>query len=165
MAEPFWGEIRIFSFDWVPKGWASCDGQLLPINQNQALFSLLGTYYGGNGQTNFALPNLKGRAPVHTDDIAAYGVTGGTERVTLSLPQMPAHGHLQATSNQATSGSPVGNVLANAARRGIAAFAQPAGTVVKPGSAGGDQPHPNMQPYLTLRFGIAMTTGIFPRRE
>lgn len=170
MAEPFLAEIRILSFNFAPKGWAACNGQLMPINQNQFLFSLLGTTYGGNGQTTFALPNLRGLAPVHAgasqSGNVSLGESGGAEQVTLTEAQMPAHGHLRATSNQATSGTPVDNVLANAPRRGIAAFAQPAGFVIMDGSqsAGSGQPHTNMQPYLALQFAISLL-GIFPSQN
>jgi microcystin-dependent protein len=169
MPEPFLGEIRMVSFNYAPRGWALCNGQLLPINTNQALFSLLGTNYGGNGQTTFGLPDLRGRIPFHVGgtDVGVHpGVVYGTESETVTQTQMPAHGHLRATSNQATSGTPVGNVLANAARRGIAAFAPPGPTAVMPGfqPVGGNQPHSNLQPYLTLTFVIA-TTGIFPSQH
>ena len=163
MAEPFLSEIRIFSFNFPPKGWAFCNGQLLPINQNQALFALLGTTYGGDGRVNFALPDLRARTPIHFGDGVQLGERGGSDAVTLSEAQLAAHGHLRATSNQATSTTPVGNVLANAARRGIAAFADPANTAVMIGaqSVGGGQPHDNRQPSLVLNFVIALQ-GIFP---
>ena len=169
MAEPFLAEIRILSFNFAPKGWAACNGQLLPINQNQALFALLGTTYGGNGQTTFALPNLRGAVPVHRGSQGnpppqvSWGESSGTEVVTLTEAQMPAHGHLRGTTNQATSTTPVNNVLANAPRRGPATFASPSSTVVLNGTlkAGGNQPHQNMQPYLGLQFAIALQ-GIFP---
>jgi microcystin-dependent protein len=163
MAEPFLGEIRMISFTFAPKGWALCDGHTLPVSQNQALFALLGTTYGGNGTTTFALPDLRGRAPVHHGGGVQLGEAGGSEAVTLTETELPAHGHLRATSNQATSGTPVGNVLANAPRRGVAVFAQPASPVVLPGTeiVGGGQPHSNVQPFLALRFAIALQ-GIFP---
>ncbi|HEX7282006.1 MAG TPA: tail fiber protein [Vicinamibacterales bacterium] len=163
MADPFLGEIKILSFAFAPKGWALCNGQLLPINQNQALFALLGTMYGGNGQTNFALPDLRARTPIHFSPAIPQGSSGGADEVTLTEGELAAHGHLRATSNQATSASPVGNVLANAVRRGIAAFADPASPVVMVGaqSVGGGQPHDNRQPSLVLSFTIALV-GIFP---
>ena len=163
MAEPFLGEIRICSFTFPPKGWAYCNGQLLPINQNQALFSILGTTYGGNGQTNFALPDLRMRTPLHFTDTMPLGQNGGDDTVTLNEAQLPAHGHLRATGNQATSATPVGNVLANAPRRGVGVFAAPANTAATIGaqSQGGSQPHNNLQPTLVLNFVIALQ-GIFP---
>ena len=162
MAEPFRGEIRLFSFNFAPKGWAPCNGQLLPIAQNQALFALLGTNYGGDGRVTFALPNLKGRTPVHVGG-PIVGGTGGTEAVTLTEPEMPAHSHLRGSANQATSGTPMGNVLANAPRRGIAAYAQPTSGVIPAGaiSVGGGQSHNNMQPFLAVMFAISLD-GIFP---
>ena len=165
MAEPFLAEIRMTSFGFPPKGWALCNGQLLPINQNQALFSLLGTTYGGDGRVNFALPDLRGRAPVHFGSEVSLGQRGGAEAVTLQQDHLPAHGHLKATSNQATSATPGGKVLANAPRRGVAAFAAPDGQVVMPGPGpvGGGQAHQNMQPSLALNFVIALQ-GIFPSR-
>ena len=166
MSEPFLAEIRICSFAFAPKGWAQCNGQLLPINQNQALFSLLGTNYGGNGQTNFALPDLRARTPVHSGDGVILGERGGVDTVTLAEAQLPAHSHLRATSNQATSATPVGNVLANAPRRGVGVFAEPASTAVMIGAqpAGGGQAHDNRQPSLVLNFVIALI-GIFPSRD
>lgn len=164
MAEPFLGEIRICSFNFPPKGWALCNGQLLPINQNQALFALLGTTYGGNGQTTFALPDLRARTPVHFGNGVQLGEKAGVDAVTLTVAQLPAHSHLRATSNQATSTTPVGNVLANAPRRGVAVFAEPGGaTAVMIGAqtVGGGQAHDNHQPSLVLNFVIALQ-GIFP---
>ena len=162
MADPFLAEIKLFGFHYAPRGWAPCNGQILPINQNQALFSLLGTNYGGDGRVNFALPNLQGRTAVHVGG-PAVGASAGAETVTLTENEMAAHGHLRATANQATSSTPVNNVLANAARRGIAVYAQPTSGVVSPAavSVGGGQPHNNMQPFFTLQFAIALI-GIFP---
>lgn len=166
MSEPFLAEIKICSFGFAPKGWAQCNGQLLPINQNQALFSLLGTNYGGNGQTTFALPDLRARTPVHFGDGVLLGERGGVDAVTLAEAQLPAHSHLRATSNQATSSNPVGNVLANAPRRGVAVFAEPASTAVMIGAqpVGGGQAHDNHQPSLVLNFVIALN-GIYPSRD
>ena len=126
---------------------------------------MLGTSYGGDGRVNFALPNLQGRAPIHVGG-TQLGAVGGEETVALTESEMPAHGHLRGTTNQATSGTPVGNVLANAARRGIAAFAQPTSGVIPAGavSVGGGQAHNNMQPFLTLQFAIALI-GIFPSQN
>lgn len=166
MSEPFLAEIKICSFNFAPKGWAQCNGQLLPINQNQALFALLGTMYGGNGQTNFALPDLRARTPIHFGSGVQLGEKGGADAVTLTEAALPAHGHLRATSNQATTSTPVGNVLANAPRRGIGVFAEPASPVVMIGaqSVGGGQAHENRQPSLVLNFVIALI-GIFPSQN
>jgi microcystin-dependent protein len=182
MAEPFLSEIRIMSFNFPPKGWAFCNGQLLPINQNQALFSLLGTTYGGNGQTNFALPNLQGRVPIHEGATHLLGENGGTETHTLTLGQMPAHAHgLQATGNPGTASTPAGSALAQRvpASTPDQIFTHgfespdnaygPAQSLVPMssqavGSTGAAQPHSNLQPYLTLHFCIALQ-GIFPSRN
>lgn len=166
MSEPFLAEVKICSFNFPPKGWALCNGQILPINQNQALFSLLGTTYGGDGRVNFALPDLRGRTPIHWGAGVELGERAGATSVTLTEAQLPAHSHLRATSNQATSATPVGNVLANAARRGIGVFADPANTAVMIGaqSVGGGQPHNNNQPSLVLNMVIALQ-GIFPSRN
>lgn len=169
MSEPFLSEIRMMSFNFPPKGWAFCNGQLLPINQNQALFSLLGTAYGGDGRTNFALPDLRGRVPMHVgQEIGGVGGTGGQETVTLTQAQLPAHAHaLQATTALATSGSPAGALPGKKGRLGRDLYAIPdaqklvalnANAVT---SRGGSQPHQNMQPYLTINFAIALQ-GIFP---
>jgi len=169
MAEPFLSEIRIFSFNFAPKGWAMCNGQLLPINQNQALFSLLGTTYGGNGQTNFALPNLRGRVPNHFMGAHTLGEQGGSEAVTLSQAQLPTHTHTLNTNLavtgaavNATQGSPLSNFWANNGKAQWCTSAPDA--VMHPsavGNIGGSQPHINMQPFLTLNFCIALQ-GIFP---
>lgn len=163
MAEPFLSEIRLMSFNFAPRGWAFCNGQLLPINQNQALFSLLGTTYGGNGQTTFALPNLRGRTPIHAGAGHTLGEAGGEEAHTLSPSEMPAHTHRVAVSTATTGGtvSPSGAVLGganNIYRAGVPTTALLAQSVVP---TGGSQAHPNMQPFLTLNFCIALQ-GIFP---
>ncbi|MBB6099989.1 microcystin-dependent protein [Deinobacterium chartae] len=165
MAEPFISEIRIFTFNFAPKGWATCNGQLLPINQNQALFSLLGTAYGGNGQTNFALPNLQGRVPVHAGEGLILGQSAGTESHTLNVSEIPEHVHLLSVSNaNANQTIGTGNVLAafsgGYAPDGPAAPLHPA-TI---SNAGGSQPHENRQPFLTLNFCIALQ-GIFPSQS
>lgn len=166
MAEPFLSEIRIFSFDFPPKGWAFCNGQLLPINQNQALFALLGTTYGGNGQTNFALPNLRGQVPIHTGNGHTLGERAGSSNVTVTVQQMPQHLHaLNATSADGTVTDPTNNVYAKALNN---TYANPVNLVpMAPNavsSVGGSQPHNNMMPYLVLNFCIALQ-GIFPSQN
>ncbi|BDI33580.1 tail Collar domain-containing protein [Capsulimonas corticalis] len=170
MAEPFLSEIRIFSFNYPPKGWAFCNGQLLSIAQNTALFSLIGTYYGGNGQTTFQLPNLQGRAPLHSGPInSAVGTQGGEAAHTLTLGEIPTHFHtLQGQNVTATTGSPSSANLAQPVSNVGAVYATTAGdTTMAPqaiANAGNSQPHNNMQPYLTLNFCIALV-GIFPSRN
>lgn len=171
MAEGFIGEIRLFAGNFAPRGWALCNGQLLSIAQNTALFSILGTTYGGNGQTTFALPDLRGRVPLHPGTGPGLadrflGESAGQETHTLLQSEMPAHGHqLNATANTATATSPAGGVLAQPARPAYAA-----GGAASPmsasslGNAGGSQPHNNMAPYLGLNFIICME-GIFPPRN
>jgi microcystin-dependent protein len=165
MAEPFLSEIRIMSFGFPPKGWALCDGQLLPINQNQALFSLLGTTYGGDGRVNFALPNLQGRASVHMGAGHTLGERGGEQGHTLSIAEIPTHTHtLNATNVTGTDLVP-SNALILATSGNYEAY-RPATNLVamSPGSVanvGGSQAHLNMQPFLVLNFSIALQ-GIFP---
>jgi len=170
MSEPFLSEIKIVSFNFPPKGWALCNGQLLPINQNQALFALLGTTYGGNGQTNFALPNIRGRVPIHMGAGHTLGEAAGSTSVTVNIQQLPTHLHpLQASTqlaNQATVATGgVPNILA--ATEGNQ-YAPPASlTTLTPdtvSNVGGSQPHNNMMPYLVLNFIIALQ-GIFPSRN
>lgn len=167
MAEPFLSEIRIVSFGFPPKGWALCNGQLLPINQNQALFSLLGTTYGGDGRVNFALPDLRGRVPIHMGSGHTLGERGGEQSHTLSIAELPTHTHvLQASSaaaNNPAPGSPSATLLANAAPNQVygapnTLVALAAGTVT---NTGGSQAHLNMQPFLVLNCIIALQ-GIFP---
>lgn len=163
MAEPFLSEIRIMSFGFAPRGWALCNGQLLPINQNQALFSLLGTTYGGDGRVNFALPDLRGRAPIHVGGSHTLGERGGEQAHTLSISEVPTHAHTLAASSVATAGNanPTGRVLGG----GTNVYQSPVSlTSLSPGSlaaVGGSQAHLNMQPFLTLTFSIALQ-GIFP---
>ena len=169
MSEPFIGELKLMSFGFPPKGWALCNGQLLPINQNQALFALLGTNYGGNGQTNFALPDLRGRAPLHSGAGVNLGDKAGQETVTLTPGQLPTHTHtLTATNDLANASVPGGALPAAKPRGGINRYA-PAGndTLMGPtslASVGGNQPHPNMQPFTVLNWVIALQ-GIFPSRN
>lgn len=163
MAEPFLAEIRMMSFVFAPKGWALCNGQLLPINQNQALFSLLGTTFGGDGRVNFALPDLRGRTPIHVGGGHTLGERGGEQAHTLAIAELPEHTHvLNASGAAANSAIPGANLLAPAPQQiyGPAAslVALNAATVT---NTGGSQAHLNMQPFLTLSFCIALQ-GIFP---
>jgi microcystin-dependent protein len=164
MAEPFLSEIRIMSFVFAPKGWALCNGQLLPINQNQALFSLLGTTFGGDGRVNFALPDLRGRTPIHVGSGHTLGERGGEQAHTLSIAELPTHVHItNASNNTGSTDDPAGNLLGNSAPNTNFGPAQnltalSAGTVA---NVGGSQAHLNMQPFLTLSFCIALQ-GIFP---
>ncbi len=166
MAEPFLSEIRIMSFNFAPKGWAMCNGQLMPINQNQALFSLLGTTFGGDGQVSFALPDMRSRVPIHVGAGHTLGERGGEQAHTLSIAEIPAHTH--ALNASATDGNapvpsgPAGNILA----RTVNQIYGPPDTLtgLNPGTVtnvGGSQAHLNMQPFLTLSFCIALE-GIFP---
>jgi microcystin-dependent protein len=165
MAEPFLSEIRIMSFEFAPKGWALCNGQLLPINQNQALFSLLGTTFGGDGRVNFALPDLRGRTPIHVGSGHTLGERGGEQAHTLSIAELPQHTHSwMASGSPATTNEPSASLVL-AQSTGDQAWgpasnlvAMGAGTVL---NAGGSQAHLNMQPFLTLSFCIALQ-GIFP---
>jgi microcystin-dependent protein len=169
MSEPFLSEIKIVSFNFPPKGWALCNGQLLPINQNQALFALLGTTYGGNGQTNFALPNLRGRAPIHMGSGHTLGEAAGSTSVTVNIQQLPTHTHFASASND-TANTPIpstaGARLGNSAPNQI--YQSPTNLVAMNqaavSSVGGSQPHTNMQPYLVLNFIIALQ-GIFPSQN
>ena len=169
MSEPFLSEIKIVSFNFPPKGWALCNGQLLPINQNQPLFALLGTTYGGNGQTNFALPNLRGQVPIHVGNGHTLGEAAGSTSVTVNIQQLPTHTHfLQGVSADANNKSPLNALLARSASANAYAQANAGGLVAFPpdavSSVGGSQPHNNMMPYLTLNFIIALQ-GIFPSQN
>lgn len=165
MAEPFLAEIRIFSFGYAPRGWALCNGQLLPINQNQALFSLLGTTFGGNGQTNFALPDLQGNTPIHVGQGHTLGEKGGEQAHTLSISELPTHLHLpNATSAAQTTNTPTSSLmLAKSSPQSLYSntgkFVAMATNSIA--NVGGSQAHLNMQPFLTLNFSIALQ-GIFP---
>lgn len=173
MADPFVAEIRIFPFNFAPKGWAFCDGQILPISQNTALFSLLGTTYGGDGKSNFALPNMQGNAPMHPGQgpglsLHDLGETGGSETVTLLESEIPAHSHgVQAQAVPLGDvATPAGNTLSRPASGNLylstgASVVAMAPQAIAP--AGGDQPHNNMMPYLTLTFCIALQ-GVYPPR-
>ncbi|KQW46368.1 MULTISPECIES: phage tail protein [unclassified Roseateles] len=169
MSDPFLGELKLMSFVYPPKGWALCNGQLLPIAQNQALFALLGTTYGGDGRVNFALPDLRGRAPLHHGAGVSLGDKAGQEAVTLTAGELPTHGHaLTATNDLANASVPGGAVPAAKPRGGINRYG-PAGSDSVMGSSslastGGNQPHPNMQPFTALSWVIALQ-GIFPSRN
>jgi microcystin-dependent protein len=162
MAEPFLSELRIMSFVFAPKGWALCNGQLLPINQNQALFSLLGTTFGGDGRVNFALPDLRGRVPIHVGSGHTLGEKGGEQAHTLSIAELPEHTHvLNASGSDANTNLPLNDLFANAANAYGPSVSL---TTLDPATntnTGGSQAHLNMEPFLTLSFCIALQ-GIFP---
>ena len=169
MADQFVAEVRLFAGNFAPRGWAFCNGQLLPISQNTALFSLLGTTYGGNGQTNFALPDFRDRVPMHFGQgpgLSSYvpGESGGSAQVTISAAQMPAHAHsIGTTSASGTTGNVSGAVSLGASAKpayGAAQNLAPLGSE----AAGGGQPHNNLQPYLGLNFIIALQ-GVYPPRD
>ena len=174
--DPFLAEIRIFTGNFAPKGWARCDGQLMSISQNTALFSLLGTTYGGDGRSNFALPNLQGCAPLQAGQgpglsLRDLGETGGEQAVTLLQTEMPSHPHsASGSSNPADQTTPAGNAWAGGSQRGQNVYSDATGASRSPMSplatsvAGGDQPHNNMPPYLGLMFIIALQ-GVFPARS
>jgi microcystin-dependent protein len=166
MAEPFLSEIRIMSFVFAPKGWALCNGQLMPINQNQALFSLLGTTFGGDGRVNFALPDLRGRTPIHVGSGHTLGERGGEQAHTLSIAELPTHTHVLSASSQDANASPptpINNILGSSAPAQV--YNSPSSLVAMNAASvtntGGSQAHLNMQPFLTLNFCIALQ-GIFP---
>jgi microcystin-dependent protein len=170
VSTPFLGEIRLFAFNFAPTGWAACNGQVLAISQNTALFSLLGTFYGGNGTSTFALPNLQSRVPVHMGQGAGLslydiGQAGGVETVTLSAAQMPVHSHpLHVDASDATSDDPGGHTLAKSKTHVYGAG--PGGKLMNAktvGDTGDSQPHTNIEPYLAVNFCIALT-GVFPSR-
>lgn len=172
MADPFVAEIRLFPFNFAPRGWAFCDGQLLPLSQNTALFSLLGTTYGGNGKSNFALPNLQGRSPMHPGQgpglsLHDLGETGGSETVSLLESEIPSHAHqLRANTLDLADTNIAGPSASLALSASGTLYQATANSFAAPEAlapAGGDQPHNNLQPYLTLNFCIALQ-GVFPPR-
>jgi microcystin-dependent protein len=164
MAQPYVGEIRIFAGNFAPAGWQFCEGQLLPISENETLFNLIGTTYGGDGQETFALPDLRGRLPVHFGNGFTLAETGGVEEITLTVSQIPAHSHaLLASASPGNASSPNNNLLAQSTT--IAAYSSTAPTTpmstAAMSSTGGNQPHSNFQPYLCVDFIISQY-GIFP---
>jgi microcystin-dependent protein len=164
MAQPYVGEIRMFAGNFAPAGWMFCEGQLLPISENETLFQLIGTTYGGDGQSTFALPDLRGRLPIHQGNGFILAETGGAEEITLTIQQIPAHGHpLLASADPATVPNPQSNV-ASATATATPYFNIPPATPLSPLSiapVGGSQPHTNFQPYLCIDFIISLF-GIFP---
>jgi microcystin-dependent protein len=168
MGTPFLAEIKIMSFNFAPKGWAMCNGQLLPINQNQALFSLLGTTYGGDGRQTFGLPNLQGRTPMHSGNGHVLGELGGEQAHTLSISELPTHTHTASAANvPATTNAPSNaRMISQSAGANLYAGASNLQAMAPQALApvGGSQAHPNMQPYLTLTFCIALQ-GIFPSQN
>ncbi len=165
MATPFLSEIRLMSFGFPPKGWALCNGQLLPINQNQALFALLGTTYGGDGRVNFGLPNLQGRVPMHMGSGHMLGERGGEEAHTLNIQELPAHVHgASAVDANATVALPTGHLLAAANQLYQSSGPNTSLAPTTIGIVGGSQPHENRQPFLTISFCIALQ-GIFPSQN
>jgi len=163
MGTPYLGEIKMISWNYPPKGWAFCNGQTLPINQNQALFAILGTTYGGNGQTTFALPNLQGRVPVHVGDGIVLGEQGGEQAVTLNINQI-GHGHNVNAAASANTNTAAGNFPGNAPSNIYGSGTDTAMVAGIVSNVGGSQPHSNMQPYLVINFVIALQ-GVFPSRN
>ena len=165
MAQPYVGEIRIFAGNFAPAGWMFCEGQLLPISENETLFNLIGTTYGGDGQSTFALPDLRGRIPLHQGNGFTLAETGGVEEVTLTVSQIPAHGHpMMASTNVAQDTGPSGKVTGQIAGGALVYIQDVTDTNMSPqavASVGGSQPHTNFQPYLCLNFIISLF-GIFP---
>jgi microcystin-dependent protein len=164
MAQPYVGEIRMFGGNFAPAGWMFCEGQLLPISENETLFQLIGTTYGGDGQSTFALPDLRGRLPLHQGNGFILAENGGAETVTLTVPQIPAHAHpLLASTSIPTSSTPADNVTGQAASKLYRNSGSPT-VALAPGSIspiGGSQPHNNLQPFLCVNFIISLF-GIFP---
>jgi microcystin-dependent protein len=169
MGQPYVGEIRIFAGNFAPNGWLSCDGQLLPISENETLFQLIGTTYGGDGQSTFALPDLRGRMPMHQGNGMVLAETGGAEQVTLTTQQIPAHSHpLVGSAANASATSPAGGVPGTMPEVATSAYGSDAPlTTLSPQSVspvGGSQPHDNMQPFLCVGFIISLY-GIFPSQS
>lgn len=163
MAQPYVGEIRMFAGNFAPAGWQFCEGQLLPISENETLFQLIGTTYGGDGQNTFALPDLRGRIPIHQGNGFVLSETGGAEEITLMVNQIPSHAHpALATTNAGTSAEPQGKVWANSpGARQYSATQAGSMAPQSMGAVGGSQPHTNLQPYLCVDFIISLF-GIFP---
>ena len=166
MAEPYVGEIRLFAGNFAPSGWMFCEGQLLPISENETLFNLIGTTYGGDGQSTFALPDLRGRIPVHQGNGVILAEAAGAEQITLTTNQIPAHSHpLQATNDTATQANPGGQVLAQFSQANIFPYLEDVPNVSLAPTAitlvGGSQAHTNFQPYLCINYMISLF-GIFP---
>lgn len=166
MAEPFLGEIRMFSFKFAPQGWAQCNGQLLLINQNQALYSLIGTTFGGDGVRTFALPDLQGKVPVVPSDVIRHGSTGGEEAHVLTIDEMPPHAHEVMAGAEATTNIAAGNVWATA-NASVTAYHPTANVTMNQAAlsaSGNSRPHENMQPYTVVQYCIALQ-GIWPPRN
>lgn len=166
MSDPFYGEIRMFGGTFAPQGWANCDGSLLPISENEALFQLLGTTYGGDGQETFAVPDLRGRVPIHQGNGHVPGEQGGQESVTVTTAQMPGHTHpIAATTAIADTSAPANNILAESTLlKEFIDQGESSDVTLNPGAvktAGGGQAHENRQPYLAVRYIISLS-GIFP---
>lgn len=164
MAQPYVGEIRMFAGNFAPAGWMFCEGQLLPISENETLFQLIGTTYGGDGQSTFALPDLRGRLPLHQGNGFVLAETGGAEEITLTVNQIPAHSHpLLASTSVANQSSPANNVVAQSTSADLYIEDTPAANMAATaiGSVGGSQPHTNFQPYLCVNHIISLF-GIFP---
>jgi microcystin-dependent protein len=169
MSTPFLGELRVVAYTFAPRGWAMCNGQVLAINQNTALFSILGTTYGGNGTTNFALPNFQGRAPIHTSSGFSLGASGGEQNHDLTLNEIPQHSHsVNGSSASGNTQTATGNTWAVEGSNTTFIYSNEPASALMGGNAiaraGGGQPHNNMQPYLVLNFIIALQ-GIFPSRN
>ena len=164
MAQPYVGEIRMFAGNFAPAGWMFCEGQLLPISENETLFQLIGTTYGGDGQSTFAMPDMRGRLPIHQGNGFTLAQSGGVEQVTLTIPQLPSHSHsFQATNNPADSPSPQGNMMGVSSNTNVFFNDTPNVTMAPSmlSSVGGNQPHSNIQPFLCVDFIISLY-GIFP---
>jgi microcystin-dependent protein len=173
MAQPYVGEIRMFAGNFPPAGWAFCDGRLLPISENDTLFTLIGTTFGGDGESTFALPDLRGRIPIHQGQgpgsgfSRVVGENGGTEQVTLTVPQLPPHALAAASTAAAASGSPAGNVAGDVSAQGLMIYGPTPDTDQSPAAShvsGGSQPHPNLMPSLCVNFIISLF-GIFPTQS